>query len=284
MTRNYQPSARLVTGAAIVQDLSYTVDADGSITAIGDLATAARSQVLQYDALQRLGFANGLYGQLSYGYDAVGNRLSETGGTDNLAQSYAYAANSNELQSVVNGPTRRNLTYTPAGNLARDDHRDGTFMAYSYDEKNRLVQVANQSKILATFDYDFRGLRVGKDISGKPKKIGGFKTRTMLFHYDRRGHFIAENNKAETTVTDYICLDDMPVAMARNGTLYFVHSDHLGTPQKVTKASQNLVWDVVLRPFGRIEQETFTFTQHLRFPGQYHDTEDKLFLQRVPRL
>jgi RHS repeat-associated protein len=69
----------------------------------------------------------------------------------------------------------------------------------------------------------------------------------------------------------------MPVAMARNGTLYFVHPDHLGTPQKVTDASQNLVWDAVLRPFGRIEQESFTFTQLLRFPGQYHDTEDKLF-------
>jgi RHS repeat-associated protein len=139
------------------------------------------------------------------------------------------------------------------------------------------VQVANQSKILATFDYDFRGLRVGKDITGKPKKIGGFKTRTMLFHYDRQGHFVAENNKAESTLTEYIWLDDMPVAMARNGALYFVHPDHLRTPQKVTDASQNLVWDAVLRPFGRIEQESFTFTQLLRFSGQYHDTEDKLF-------
>jgi RHS repeat-associated protein len=117
----------------------------------------------------------------------------------------------------------------------------------------------------------------GKDITGKPKKIGGFKTRTMLFHYDRQGHFIAENNKTESTVTEYIWLDDMPVALARNGSLYFVHPDHLGTPQKVTDASQNLVWDAVLRPFGRVEQESFTFTQRLRFPGQYHDTEDKLF-------
>jgi RHS repeat-associated protein len=275
--QDYRPSARLLTGTATVQDLSYTVDADGNITAIGDLVTAARSQVFQYDALQRLSFANGLYGQLNYGYDAVGNRLSQMGGTDDLAQSYAYAANSNELASIVNGATTRSLTYTAAGNLALDNHSDGTFLAYSYDQKNRLVQVANQSKILATFDYDFRGLRVGKDITGKPKKIGGFKTRTMLFHYDRQGHFIAENNKAESTLTEYIWLDDMPVAMARNGTLYFVHSDHLGTPQKVTGGSQNLVWDAVLRPFGRIEQESFTFTQLLRFPGQYHDTEDKLF-------
>jgi YD repeat-containing protein len=200
--RDYRPSARLLTGTAIVQDLSYAVDADGNITAIGDLAAAARSQVFQYDALQRLSFANGLYGQLSYGYDAVGSRLSQMGGTDNLAQSYAYAANSNELASIVNGSTTRSFTYTAAGNLALDNHGAGTFLAYSYDQKNRLVQVANQSKILATFDYDFRGLRVGKDITGKPKTTGGFKTRTMLFHYDRQGHFIAENNKAESTLTE----------------------------------------------------------------------------------
>jgi hypothetical protein len=39
------------------------------------------------------------------------------------------------------------------------------------------------------------------------------KNRTILFHYDRRGHFLAENNNADTTLTEYIWLDDMPVAM-----------------------------------------------------------------------
>jgi hypothetical protein len=61
----------------------------------------------------------------------------------------------------------------------------------------------------------------------------------------------------------------MPVAMARNGTLCFVHPDHLGTPQKVTDASQNLVWHAVLRPFGRIEQESFAFTQLLLGDPKY---------------
>jgi YD repeat-containing protein len=56
-----------VSGTAIVQDLSYGVDAAGNITGITDLLTGARSQVFQYDALHRLSCANGLYGQLSYG-------------------------------------------------------------------------------------------------------------------------------------------------------------------------------------------------------------------------
>ena len=32
--------------------------------------------------------------------------------------------------------------------------------------------------------------------------------------------------------------------------LYYVHADHLGTPQKMTDGNQALVWDAVFKPFG----------------------------------
>src|SRR5216684_571605 len=76
--QDYQPSARLVTGTASVQDLVYGVDADSNITGITDHLAAARSQMFQYDALYRLTYASGLYGALAYGYDAVGNRTSQS--------------------------------------------------------------------------------------------------------------------------------------------------------------------------------------------------------------
>jgi RHS repeat-associated protein len=68
----------------------------------------------------------------------------------------------------------------------------------------------------------------------------------------------------------------MPVAMVSAGTLYFIHPDHLGTPQRITDANQNIVWDAALRPFGEVEQMTQTFTLNLRFPGQYADAETGL--------
>ena len=95
-----------------MQDLAYSVDADGNITGITDHLATARSQVFQYDSLSRLTYASGLYGALAYGYDAVGNRTSQSGGTTNLAETYTYAANSNQLQSVVNGTTTRSLGYS----------------------------------------------------------------------------------------------------------------------------------------------------------------------------
>jgi YD repeat-containing protein len=110
--QDYEPAAREVSGAGVVQSLAYGVDADGDITAISDAVTPARSQGFQYDALRRLTEASGVYGTLAYAYDAVGNRLSQSGGTSNLAEAYGYAGASNRLLSVANGGLMRQMNYT----------------------------------------------------------------------------------------------------------------------------------------------------------------------------
>jgi RHS repeat-associated protein len=97
------------------------------------------------------------------------------------------------------------------------------------------------------------------------------------FVYDRSGHLLAESNGATGAAqTEYVWLDDMPLALITGGNVDFIHTDHLGTPQKATDASQNLAWDIVPRPFGQIEQQTFPPLANLRFPGQYFDAEDSL--------
>jgi RHS repeat-associated protein len=183
------------------------------------------------------------------------------------ALSYSYAANSNQLTSVVNGETRRSLAFTAAGNLASDNNGGGTVLSFSYNQQNRLAQVANQNTALAAFQQNFLGERVVKSTSA-----GVFD-----FHYDEAGHLIAESDGASGAVrNEYTWLDDMPVAMVSAGTLYFIHPYHLGTPRRITDGSQNIVWDAALRPFGEVEQLTQTFTLNLRFPGQYADAETGL--------
>jgi RHS repeat-associated protein len=264
---DYQPSARLVAGASSVQDLAYGFDADGNVTGITDHLAAARSQIFQYDALNRLTYASGLYGPLAYGYDAVGNRTSQSGGTTNLAETYAYAANSNQLQSVVNGTVTRSLGYSPIGNVASDNRGNGTALSFTYDLSDRMVQVANQNTPLASYAYNFDGQRVSKNT---PSTI-------TQFVYDRSGHLLAESNGATGAAqTEYVWLDGTPLAIVTGGALYFIHPDHLDTPQKATDASQNLAWDIVARPFGQTEQQTFPPLSSLRFPGQYFDSESGL--------
>ena len=58
--------------------------------------------------------------------------------------------------------------------------------------------------------------------------------------------------------------------------LYFVHTDHLGTPQVVTDASQATVWEGRQTPFGETEVITNQIEMNVRFPGQYYDQESGL--------
>ncbi len=117
------------------------------------------------------------------------------------------------------------------------------------------------------------------------------------FVFDRFGHLLEEANASGVAQKEYIWLDDLPVAVIDDtGTspvLYYIHTDQLGTPQKITDASDVIVWDGVFDPFGNPQYLTgagiwdtskwdnFTWDAdlsltNLRFPGQYADAETSL--------
>jgi RHS repeat-associated protein len=59
--------------------------------------------------------------------------------------------------------------------------------------------------------------------------------------------------------------------------LFCFHTDHLGTPRVVTDKNNALRWRWLAEPFGTTTPENLgAFTQPLRFPGQYADTESGL--------
>jgi RHS repeat-associated protein len=55
-----------------------------------------------------------------------------------------------------------------------------------------------------------------------------------------------------------------------------VHNDHLGTPQKMTDASANVVWAADYLPFGQASVTVGAVENNLRFRGQYYDQETGL--------
>ena len=60
-------------------------------------------------------------------------------------------------------------------------------------------------------------------------------------------------------------------------TLYYYHSDHLGTPIAMTDTFGTPVWRAEHLPFGGIYALTIsTISNNLRFPGQYYDSETTL--------
>jgi RHS repeat-associated protein len=96
---------------------------------------------------------------------------------------------------------------------------------------------------------------------------------TTHYIYDTAGHLLAEASGTGTFLTEYIWLDDLPLAIEANldtsQNLYFVHADHLNRPLRMTDASESLVWDAVYHPFGDIQSITGSASNNLRFPGQY---------------
>ena len=419
MNASFDLSYRLTSlthGSARSADYAY--DAGDNILSISDNYSSSFSQTLGYDALNRLGAASGSYGDLSYRYDANGNRLSYTSsaGTDQ----YTYDSASNRLQST----DQWDYQYDNNGNLIAKINRDnlsGDGYLYAYDNRNRLMQVSRRitsggqqlDTVLASYTYNSLGQRARKNS----------EKGTRYYIYNRAGQLLSEMNEEGVALREYIYLSDKPIAVVQanlvyqpsdigpetiiddtsaatssNGSwnqvrkkgaygdyyhrsedagsvyrwnlrdintseyevyawwpktkknnktaryrishndlssisiqdqsaggknwaylgtykfsgdgndyieladdggktaadgirlveilpppppvisieLYYIHPDHLGTPQALTDQSQNIVWNANYKPFGEAQVNVASIASNLRFPGQYYDDETGL--------
>lgn len=77
-----------------------------------------------------------------------------------------------------------------------------------------------------------------------------------------------------TTILLFACLC-FGIVLPSQAATYFYHNDHLGTPQVLTDATWQVVWQSKQDPFGEMTEVTNQVEQNLRFPGQYFDVETK---------
>ncbi|MCA3561466.1 MAG: RHS repeat protein, partial [Aestuariivirga sp.] len=120
-TRAYDGDGRLASlklnnGATRLADLSYAYGDGMNLTAVNDNLAAANSVALAYDAAQRLAYAKGPWGTLTYGYTPNGDRSKEVltppSGGGALTTVLNYPATSNRLASTSVGSfTTRSFTY-----------------------------------------------------------------------------------------------------------------------------------------------------------------------------
>ena len=133
-----------------LQDRTYTYDNRYDIEAITDNLDPGRSITYNHDALRRLTFVNSGSGSATYDYDPVGNRTARTvlDARGQRVETYAYAQNSNRLESVevdLEGDlTTRNFTYDDAGNMTSDSRGDAPGINQEYDVSNRMHRVIPQ--------------------------------------------------------------------------------------------------------------------------------------------
>ncbi len=122
------------------------------------------------------------------------------------------------------------------------------------------------------------GQRVKKTTSGS----------STYFVYDETGDLVGEYDNSGNLIEETVWFGDTPVATLRpNGgggvNLFYVHADHLNTPRRVSRPSDNVVvWRWDSDPFGTSaasgdpDGDSNLFVYGLRFPGQYLDPETGL--------
>jgi len=116
---------------------------------------------------------------------------------------------------------------------------------------------------------------------------------TTVLVYDEAGHLLGEYGSGGTLIQETIWMGDTPVATIRpNGTtsctttvcVFYVHSDHLNSPRKVTRSADNgLLWRWDPDTFGSSTStpngnpsNLGAFVYNLRYPGQYFLAETGL--------
>jgi RHS repeat-associated protein len=263
----------------LYRDLRY--DAADRITsythilATDGTAQAAFNQTFGYDELGRITNVSAGGSSWTIGYDANGNRTSVT--LNGVPSTYNTAPTSNRLDNITN-PTRGFL-YDEAGNTRQDT---GKAFTATYDLSGRMITLA-KGGVTTTYTYDTLGRRVRKVSSTGAAS-------TVIFVYGLDGQLLGEYNSAGVALREYVWLGTKPIAMftpdsanaANPPIAYYIHADHLDTPRIVSDKNDKRRWKWLAEPFGTSAPETNpdalgVFTQNLRFPGQYADSESGLF-------
>ena len=239
----------------------YSYDNNGNLINIAATNTSWLSQGLNYDALNRLETASGVYGAISYTYDGVGNRQTRT--VDAQTDNYGYVAGTNRLNQIT-GPNAAAFSYDENGNITDIDAR--TFI---YNQNNRLVRVEEGLDILGEYTYNGLGQRAIKEVDGV----------ITVFHYDFDGNIIAESLSDGTMTAEYLYMGGSRLAKVDVNTeaLYYYSNNYLGTPLLLTDDTGKVVWDTDYKPFGEATVSPISNVENnFRFAGQYFDEETGL--------
>jgi RHS repeat-associated protein len=245
----------------------YTVDNAQRITGLSDSGLSSNTWTFGYDLLDRVNSGVSSAITEGYTYDANNNRLTTTGA---VPSAETIATVSNQLSSTSGGIVRA-YSYDNAGNTL-----SYTGETFTFNQRGRM-STATSTAGTTTYVYNALGQLIEKSGNGG----------TTLLMYDEAGHLLGEYTSTGALIQETVWVGDTPVATLQpNGSgisIYYVHTDHLGTPRKITRPSDNgLMWRWDPNTFGSVNPNTNpaglgTFNYNLRFPGQYSLNESGLY-------
>jgi RHS repeat-associated protein len=206
----------------------------------------------------------------SYAYDTVGNRI----GSSHQPGEWHYG-DDNRLLQMGNGEDLTRFNYSASGNVTEEIRVDKT-LKYTYDATDRLIKIADNDKVIASYSYDPFGRRISKTVEGV----------TTWYLYSDEG-LIAELNDSGQILVAYGWQPDTLYGTAplwqanlvagqtlKNAQYHFLMTDHLGTPQIAVSQQGEVTWQGMSESFGHaLLNSSNQITMNLRLPGQYYDAE-----------
>ncbi|QFZ18426.1 RHS repeat-associated core domain-containing protein [Saccharothrix syringae] len=242
------------SSASYLSDLSYTYDAAGNIRRMSDAADSD-TQCFAYDHLRRLTNAHtpksGVCGSgelggpapygLSWTFDKVGNRLSETRtGADgkSTTSNYTYPApgqpQPHALRKVTTGDKVDQYGYDAVGNTTA---RKGQVL--DWDAEGHLAKVTEGGKT-TSFLYDASGERlIRRDATGTTLYLGATEVRV-------------DGNGALSATRYYTHSGHVVAVRTSDGKVTWQTADHHGTAQLSIDSETQAVQRRRTTPYGEV--------------------------------
>lgn len=192
--QNYQLTDKIIDS---VLNKTFAYDPVNNIDFITDNLDANASEDFTYNLVDRLTEASGDYGDTSFDYDAIGNRLSKTKNNDTT--NYVYQNNS-QLTDVL-GSSDITMTYDPSGNLLTKGND-----SFTYNSEGRLNS-ATVNGITTNYHYNYLGQRIVKTFENGDNRY---------YVYDLQGLLIAELNSNAETQVEYVYVNGQRIAVIMN--------------------------------------------------------------------
>ena len=184
----------------------------------------------------------------TYGYDEVGNRISQTD-ANNHTTTYAYDKLGRRISRTLPLGQSESYTYDTAGNLKTKTDFNGKTTTYSYDTSNRLLAKTPDASFSAapvSFTYFNNGLRqTMSDPSGTTTYSYDSRNRltskqtpegTLNYTYDNAGDLLtlqSANVGAASDTYTYDALNRLNTVVESSGTTTYGY-DAVGNLQGYT--------------------------------------------------
>ena len=250
-----------------------------------------------------------MYKNESFNFDPAGNLIDpisshSTQAKNNLIKQYQgkhyqYDAQGNVIATKQNGKSLK-LTWDNLNRLIQSDH-NGQVTQYGYDVFGRRLYKKSSNQAFTLFGWDgdlmiwessrnsehtdngYTKHYIYEPNSFVPLMQTGYKVFIQLIATPDYSEYL---NKPYSVYKDPIWSSDTRKNRAALEQSAFYHCDQVGTPQTLSNAAGECVWEMTQDTWGaaldiQMANKDNPFEQsNIRFQGQYYDTETGLHYNR----